>query len=60
MKLTEILKELKKLQAQVKAIKPVITRIDDGSETYEEWIAKNNIAEDNVIVVNIWVSRDKK
>jgi hypothetical protein len=38
----------------------VITRIDDGSETYEEWIAKNNIAEDNVIVVNIWVSRDKR
>lgn len=54
MKLNEILKEIKKLNTELRK-KRIIVRLDDESQSYEDWIKQHGVNDTDVIVVNIWI-----
>lgn len=55
MKLTEILKELKKLKTELMDAREIMVRMDDGSQSYNDWLQQHGVYDENVIVVNIWI-----
>jgi len=55
MKLNEILKELKKLRAEIMDTREIIVRYDDQSQSYKDWLSQHGIYDEDVIVVNIWI-----
>jgi len=58
MKLSQILKELKKADEYHLTKKNIYTRIDyDGGESYEDWLKNNQIDEENSIIVELCLRR---
>ena len=55
MKLSEILKELKKLKTELMDARDIIVRMDDGSQSYDDWLQQQGAYDEDVIVVNIWI-----
>jgi hypothetical protein len=55
MKLSEILKDLKKLNEKIKASKPILIRLDDETQSYQDWLKQHGVNDEDVIVVNIWI-----
>ena len=55
MKLTEILKELNKLWKEIKESRQILIRLDDRSQSYEDWLEQEGVNDRDVVVVNIWI-----
>lgn len=54
MKLNEILKEIKKLRDEI-GKKRIVVRLDNESQSYEDWLKQHGVNDNDVIVVNIWI-----
>lgn len=55
MKLGEILKELKKLKTELMETREIIVRYDDQSQSYDDWLQKQGVYDEDVICVNVWI-----
>jgi hypothetical protein len=55
MKLGKILQEIEKLRNELLESRPIIIRLDDESQSYDDWLNEQGVRDEEVIVVNIWI-----
>ena len=55
MRVYNIIRQIEKEAEKYLYAKKIVTRVDDGSQSSEEWLEERGLREDEVLLVNIKV-----